>query len=88
MFNRVREHFVKHCHTCVRVRQDVTMKEPDYHVLGQIFYYILSPNNISAGHGPSVHGLEGWSGVGLSGHHPGVVDPPGRMAEIWRTHAP
>lgn len=48
----------------------------------------VNPNNVTVGHGPSAHGMEGWSSVGVPGHHPGVVDPPGRMAEIWCTYAP
>lgn len=48
----------------------------------------LHPCACILGHGPSSNIVEGGSSVGMSGYHPGDVDPPEGVAALWRPYAP
>lgn len=50
-----------------------------------VTFYSSQMTNL--GHGPSAHILERRSRAGLSGHHPGDVDPPTRVAALRRPDA-
>ena len=47
--------------------------------------FVLCPGT---GHGPTPHLVEGWSRAGVSGHHPGDVDPPEGVAALRGAYAP